>query len=99
MFSGPHSAWYQLNVWIGDERADLLRRLRLERALSEPLALVEAKASDLGFPRGDGRQAAAQFVHADAEEDGHGTGIAGDGAAHADASAERLGAPDGMRDE
>ena len=42
-------AWCRLGVWIGDERADLLRRLRRERALGEPLALVEAKAHGSGL--------------------------------------------------
>ena len=83
------TAWLQVSrrsFGIGNERAHVLRGFRGERALGELAALVEAQRADLRLYRGDRGQADAQFVHADAEEDRHGRGIAGDAAAHAHAS-------------
>ncbi len=72
-----------LVVGFRKERANFGARAAVESALREFLAVCVRKAAHLGFDCRDRRQAHAQLVHAESDQDGHGLRIAGDPAAHA----------------
>ena len=64
-------------VRVGDESTHLFGGLGGESTLGELPAGVETKAADLRLDGGDRRQAHAELVHAEAEEDGHRAPITG----------------------
>src|SRR6185436_14812003 len=91
--------WGCTAVGIGHERSHLVGRFRGERPLGQLTAGIASERADLRLDRRNRRQADAQLVDADAEQDRYRARVAGDAAADADAPLLGMGALDGMRDQ